>query len=220
MSLAYDAVVFDLDGTLVDSAPALQKISARFFDELGAEALSLEETRAFIGHGSERFVRCALEARGLADPDRFEQRFAQFTALYAAAPGTDNPFYPGVAEALDALAKAGIALGLCTNKPGRPTDNVLKAHALEEHFGVVVTADTLASRKPDPEPLLHAVRALGSTPRRALYVGDSEVDAQTAASAGVDFALFANGYREAPIADLTHRFVLQGMDDLVPLVLR
>lgn len=217
---AYDAVVFDLDGTLVDSAPALQAIAARFLSELGAAPLDIDETRRFIGEGARRFCARALAARGIdAQGEEFEALFARFHAIYAAAPGADNPLFPGFGEALARLGAAGLALGLCTNKPEAPTRNVIDALGLTGTFGAVVSGETLAFRKPDPAPLHHAIATLGAAPSRTLYVGDSEVDAETARAAGVDFALYRHGYRKSSVEALAPDHVLDHADDLVAVVL-
>ena len=191
------AVVFDLDGTLVDSAPAIREIAARLLDELGAAPLTLDETRAFIGSGAAVFTRRALAARGLPDDEAAAAAaHARFEALYAAAPGEANRPFPGAEEALDAMAAAGLPLGLCTNKPLAPTRNVLDALGWADRFGAVIAGDSLPVRKPDPAALRAALDGLGAGD--ALYVGDSETDEATARAAGLPFALHVHGYRRKP----------------------
>ena len=219
MSERYAAVVFDLDGTLFDSAPAMQRIAAAYFRELGVEEPSLEETKSYIGHGARTFLRLALADRGLDDEGAFDARFERFHELYGAAPGEDNRAYAGALDTLEALAAAGIALGLCTNKPHRPTLNVLRAYGLERRFASIVDGETLAERKPDPAPLLHTLDALRADRAAALYVGDSEVDAQTAKAAGIDFALFAHGYRSVTIEELAPNYVIERMSEVVAIAL-
>lgn len=193
------AVVFDLDGTLVDSAPALRAIAARFLDELGAAPLTIEETRAFIGEGAPRFMERALAARGLGgDAGAFDARLARFREIYAEAPGEANAPYPGVGAALEALRAAGLPLGLCTNKPAAPTRNVLAALGWERLFGAVAAGDTLRVKKPDPAPLRHVAATLDVDAERVLFVGDSDVDAATAEACGARFAFHARGYGAGP----------------------
>ena len=212
------AVVFDLDGTLVDSAPAIMGVAGRFLAELGAKPLNLAETKRFVGRGVPRFLEQALAARGIG-MEGFDRHLARFHALYEAAPGEENVPYPGVGEMLEALAGAGVALGLCTNKPAAPTRNVLESLGWGGVFGAVVAGDTLPVKKPDPAPLTHAIAALGADPAAVLYVGDSETDAETAAAAGIPFALYSEGYRKSPVEAMRAAFVFDRHEALVRHVL-
>jgi phosphoglycolate phosphatase len=189
-----DAVVFDLDGTLVDSAHDIHAIANVLMAELGAEPFLLDEARSYVGNGAATFVARCLAARGLPD-SLHADALARFHALYETQEPLGKP-YPGVEALLTALGRRGVALGLCTNKPGRPTAKVLSALGWSDLFRVVVAGDTLPVMKPDPAPLRHALAALGA--RDPLYVGDSEVDAETAKAAATPFALFTEGYRRGP----------------------
>ena len=201
MPSRYDAVIFDLDGTLIDSAEAIMLIAGRFLAEQDAPPISIEETRSFVGNGGDVFARRMLRARGLvAEGAQGDAHVARFLEIYAVAPGEENPAYPGAEAMLDALD--GLALGMCTNKPYQPTLNVLDALGWGTRFASVVAGDTLAVKKPDPEPLLHTIRELGVPPERTLFVGDSEVDTQTAVAAGIDYALHTKGYRNTPAEEL------------------
>ena len=187
-------VVFDLDGTLIDSAPDIQATAATVLREEGAAPLDRALTVSFVGAGAPAFVDRMMAARGL-DPARRDAILARFLALYEGATALTRP-YPGAVEALDLLRGRGHRLGLCTNKPGRPTRRALEAVGLGAAFEAIVAGDTLTARKPDPAPLLACVERLGGGP--AAFVGDGEVDAETAARAGVPFALFTEGYRRSP----------------------
>lgn len=213
------AVIFDLDGTLVDSAPAIQTIGSAFLAEIGAAPLTLAETRSFIGKGAAVFLNRALAARAIAAT--LEQRkamFARFTEIYDAAPGAANRPYLGVDAMLDSLTQAGIALGICTNKPMAPTRAILSALGWTGRFGCVVAGDTLAVRKPDPAPLLHVAKMLGSEAADTLYVGDSETDAETAWAAGMRFVLWAHGYRKTPLDGFDAILTLDKYAELVALL--
>lgn len=195
------AVIFDLDGTLIDSAPAIQKVGTLMLAELGLPALTLEETRSYIGNGARVFVQRALAARGAAaDLDAAHHRFEHF---YEIGDPRDNTPYPDVVATLQTLRARGIRLGLCTNKPGKPTQIVLRGLGWEGFFDAVFTGDSLPQKKPDPAPLLACAAALGAA--RTIYVGDSEVDAETAQRAGLPFLLFSQGYCKQPHAALPHR---------------
>ena len=201
MTRRYDAVIFDLDGTLIDSAEAITLIAGRFLAEQNVPPISIDEARGFVGNGGDVFARRMLRARGLtADGPEGDAHVVRFFELYAAAPGEENPAYPGAEAMLDALA--GLALGMCTNKPYAPTLNVLDALGWRGRFGSVVAGDTLAVKKPDPVPLFHTIRELGVPQERVLFVGDREVDTETALAAGIDYALHTKGYRKTPAEDL------------------
>jgi len=193
-------IIFDLDGTLVDSALAIRDVANALMDELGLVHLDEAETRAYIGHGAENFVEQALAARGALDTKTFKAHAAHFLSLLSAAPGKANRPFAGVDEVLRLLYREGHRLGTCTNKPAAPTKVILRAHGWDGLFSVVIAGDSLPVCKPNPEPLKEAARMLGSMP--VVFVGDSEVDAETATRAGIAFILFSEGYRKTPIEQI------------------
>ena len=193
-------VVFDLDGTLVDSAPDLHVIANDLLTAAGHAPITLDEARSYIGQGVAVFVARMRAARGIADSGQAALQ-AGFMARYEAAVDLTT-VYPGVPQALAALRQAGHRLGLCTNKPLRPTMALLRHFGFAGLFDRVIAGDSLPTRKPDPAPLRAALDMGGAGPD--LYVGDSEIDAETAQRAGVPFLLFTQGYRSAPVSDLPH----------------
>lgn len=208
------AIVFDLDGTLIDSAPDIRAALNLVLEGEGAAPLTLAETIRFIGHGIPALVRQAREFRGLPAA-RQEAMVAAMVRHYDAAPAVLTRPYPGVVAALESLRAAGHVLGLCTNKPLAATRLILAGLGLEHRFAAVVGGDSLPARKPDPAPLHAAFAALGVP---LLYVGDSEVDAATAQAAGVPFALYTLGYRKGPVEGLAHRIAFDRFADLPGLV--
>lgn len=212
------AIVFDLDGTLVDSAAAICANANVLMEECNLDPLDVEEAKGYIGHGSRAFLEQALKARtGAYDPATFEARHARLSEIYAAAPGEANVPYPGVVEMLEALhERPDIVLGLCTNKPAAPTRSVLAAHGWDAMFTSIIAGDTLPERKPDPKPLQTVLSKLGAD--RALYVGDNEIDGATAAAASVPFALFTNGYRKQPIEAIPALAVFSHHRDVIGLL--
>lgn len=196
------ALIFDLDGTLIDSAADIHAASNLVLTEEGLAPLTLAEVRSFIGRGVPHLVACLLTAAG-EDPagPRHARLVARFAEIYEDAVGLTVP-YPGVAAALADLTGQGHRLAVCTNKPLAPARAVLRHLGLERAFAVVHGGDSHAAKKPDPAPLLATLAALGGGP--ALYIGDSEVDAECAARAGLTFALFTEGYRKTPVDELTH----------------
>ncbi|WP_333826699.1 phosphoglycolate phosphatase [Pararhodobacter sp.] len=208
------AIVFDLDGTLIDSAPDLHAALNKVLTEEGATPVSLQQTRGFIGHGIPHLVRAARLECGI-DPAREAAMTASMFRHYMAAPARLSRPYPGAVACLEALQARGHPLGLCTNKAIAPTRMILKALDLERFFSVVIGGDSVAQKKPDPAPLLAAFAPLGPP---LLYVGDSEVDGETALAAGIPFALHTEGYRKAPLHDLPHRFAFSDFAQLAPWV--
>jgi phosphoglycolate phosphatase len=194
------AVIFDLDGTLIDSAPDIHAAVNLTLAEIGAARIDMRQVKSFIGNGVGVLIEKVRAARGLTLPQ--PEVLARFMRHYNANPATLTTLYPNVRATLEQLVAQGTVLGVCTNKPEGPTRDILAAFDLTRLFQVVVGGDTLTARKPDPAPLAHAVAALNRP--TAAYVGDSEVDAETAQRAALPFALFSQGYRKAPISELPH----------------
>lgn len=198
------AIIFDLDGTLIDSAPDIHAAVARTLADEGQPPLPYATIRGFIGNGVPVLIDRVMAARAEpADPARRTELIARFLAHYEAASTDLTTVFPGVPAALQALADAGHPIGLCTNKPAGPARDILAAFGLLPFFAAILGGDSLPEKKPHPEPLRATLRALGAP--AALYVGDSEVDAETAAGAGIPLLLFTMGYRKTPAADLPHR---------------
>ncbi|MFU8881274.1 MAG: phosphoglycolate phosphatase [Rhodobacterales bacterium] len=188
------AIVFDLDGTLIDSAPDIRAAINRTLLDEGHAPLDLAEVISFIGHGLPNLVARAMGVRGI-DAHEHARLTAVTLAHYNAASNDLTQPYPGAIAALEALRAAGHVLGLCTNKPEAPARKVLAQFGMAHLFDVVVGGDSLPTRKPDPAPLRHAFAALDAHGvQAALYIGDSEVDAETAQAAGIPFGFFTQGY--------------------------
>lgn len=210
------AVIFDLDGTLIDSAPDIHAAANRVLRAEGLAEQSFAQVRGFIGRGVPHLIRQLLVASGHGQDDPRHARMTEsFVAGYEEAVGLTLP-YPGVAGALNALRASGHPLGICTNKPEAATRAVLAHLGLDGAFAVIVGGDSLPVRKPDPAPLNHAVSLLGHP--RAIFVGDSEVDAETAAAAALPFLLFTEGYRKAPVEALPQAGRFSDHADLPALV--
>lgn len=207
-------IVFDLDGTLIDSAPDIHGIANRLLAAEGKPAISLAQARDFIGNGASVFVQKMRAANGIPDSEH-DRLLSAFIAAYDDAVHLTVP-YPGVRETLEALRGQGHALGVCTNKPLRPTRAVLAHLGLDCFFDVVLGGDSLPVHKPNPAPLKAAFDALPDG--REIYVGDSEVDAETARRAEVPFLLFSEGYRKTPVDQIPHRQAFSRFDQLTPLI--
>jgi len=217
MAPPYKTLVFDLDGTLIDSAPDLQTVANAVLDPLGVDVITLDEAKSFIGNGVAVFVSRMMDARDMDQDAGMHARLsADFATRYKVAT-EHSRLYPGVLDALRNLAAQGYALGLCTNKPMAPTRTVLKHFGLSQFMQAVVAGDSLATRKPDPAPLLHCFDLLGDKAKR-LHVGDSEVDVKTALNAKVDMALFTQGYRTTPISQLVHAYGFDQFSELAEII--
>jgi len=197
-----NALIFDLDGTLVDSVPDLEAALNETLREVGGPALARAAVRGMVGDGTAALVARALAASGLPDA-MLADRLSRFLALYEAAPAVRSRTYPGVIETLAALRRDGRRLAICTNKPQRATLAVLRGLALDGFFMAVVGGDVLPVRKPDPGHLLGAVTALGATADEAAMIGDNEHDVAAANSAGIPIVLARYGYARVPLATLS-----------------
>ena len=208
-----DAVIFDLDGTLVDSAPDIHRAVNEVLAAYGVAPLSFEAVRGFIGSGVPVLIERVIRACGL--PEALHGDYcALFMDVYEEEPAGLTLPYEGVESAMDALWP--MPLGLCTNKPLGPVRALMAHMAWTERFPVIVAGDSLPVRKPDPAPLLAAVERIGGG--SVVFVGDSEVDAETAARAGVPFVLFTGGYRKTPVAELPHLAAFDHWKDLTGIL--
>ncbi|WP_420348232.1 phosphoglycolate phosphatase [Pelagibius sp.] len=202
---AVEAVIFDLDGTLVDSAPDIHTAAAKLLTERGHASPDLSTVKGFVGNGVAALVERLLDWAGeTQDATARQAATLRFHQIYQASPAALSRPFDSVPQTLQSLAGAGYRLGLCTNKPLAPARAVLAQLGLADPIEAVVGGDSLPVRKPDAEPLLHVARALGASPEAIVYVGDSEVDSATAQAAGIAFALFTEGYRKSPPEQIPH----------------
>ncbi|MFC5510795.1 phosphoglycolate phosphatase [Massilia jejuensis] len=187
------AVLIDLDGTLVDSAPDIVEAVRRLLLDLHAAPLSFDTVRGFIGHGVPTLIRRVLRASALTHIDEV-LALALFQRHYRDTNGRYGDVYPGVRAGLAALQGAGYRLGCVTNKFYEASVALLDIHALAPWFEVVVGGDTLSQMKPAAEPLLHACRALHARLDRCVLVGDSHVDIAAARAAQMPVFIVRYGY--------------------------
>ena len=195
---AIRAVLLDLDGTLLDTAPEIAAAAADMLAELGLEPVEPDRVRLFIGKGIPSLVRRTLEASLGAAPDerRVGSAIEGFFFHYAKRNGSLASPYPGAREGLEALRAMGLPLACVTNKAAQFTRPLLEATGLGRYFDAVVSGDTAARKKPAPDPLLFACGQLGVAPGAALMVGDSTNDALAARAAGCPVLLVPYGYSE------------------------
>jgi N-acetyl-D-muramate 6-phosphate phosphatase len=186
------AILFDLDGTLADTAPDLAAALNAMLREDGRDALAYELIRPWVSWGALRLIRLGY-GETLA-PARLTQLRGRFLACYEAGICRESRLFPGIPEALAALDAAGLPWGIVTNKPGWLTEPLLAALGLGDRAGTVISGDTLPFGKPHPMPLLHAARELGVPAARCVYVGDNVRDIEAGRAAGMYTIAAAWGY--------------------------
>ena len=192
MTFPFPAVLFDLDGTLVDSASDIAEAVNRLLVELGLPRVAQARIQGWIGEGARQLIASALrDAGSRLDADEV---FDRFMVHYEACLLLEPRLYDGVADTLQVLRDRGVRLAVCTNKPSRFVPPLLAAMGIDGYFEAFVGGDSLAWRKPDPRPLLHLATQLGCEPGRCLMVGDSETDFAAARAAGMPVALVSYGY--------------------------
>lgn len=195
----FDAVVFDLDGTLVDTAPDLHAHLNETLAAFGRPELDLAAVRPLIGDGARMLIQRGLETSGgLPAGTDLDALFAGFLERYTADPLRFGAVFEGVIEVLETLAAAGVKLGVCTNKPQAPTDRLLAALDLATYFPVVIGGDHLAVKKPDAAHINTVVERLGAERHRTVMIGDSVTDVRAAEASGVPCILVSFGYTQTP----------------------
>ena len=211
-------VLFDLDGTLVDSVPDLEWCGNRVREELGLPPHPADAARAWVGNGIERFVKRVLTGEMMAEPqaELLERGLERFRQLYAEHVSDRSLPYPGAIEALEGLLQRDLHLGCVTNKAERYTLSLLAALKLDGYFELVVSGDTTPRIKPDPMPLQHAAGHFGLAPGQCLMVGDSSNDVAAARAAGFHIACVPYGYNHGvDIQESRPDLVVENLRDLL-----
>ena len=217
-----EAVLFDLDGTLLDTIADLAEGANRMLAEIGRPLRTLEEIHSFVGKGIPNLVRRCLTENAHASEDEIDVAVGVFRRHYAVVNGHSTRIYPGVPETLAARRAPGGRLAVGPTKAGACTLPLLERMGLSGHFDAVVAGDTLAVKKPDPAVLFHTCSLLGVEPARALMIGDSANDALAARGAGMPVLLVSYGYSEGMPVDTIDcdgllSNALEALDRLQPL---
>ncbi|WGF88867.1 phosphoglycolate phosphatase [Marinivivus vitaminiproducens] len=209
------AVVFDLDGTLVDTAPDLHVVLNRLLHDYARPPIALDEVRSMVGDGARALLERGFAATGgwprQLDPDYATQSFID---LYSEAPCARSVTYPGTESVLNRLAAGGTAMAVCTNKPQRPSVLILDGLGLSRFFPVVVGGDVLPVRKPDPGHLGAVLDRLGAHPSEAVMIGDSINDVRSARALGMACIVLRHGYTTVPHDELGADRLIDGFDEL------
>ncbi len=208
-------IAFDLDGTLVDTAPDLVSTLNVLLGQEGIAPLPLAEARTMIGHGARALIAKGFAASGAPlETAALDALFERFIVHYLDHIADESTPFPGLVPALDALLSAGAILSVCTNKRTDLSFALLKALGLQHYFKSIVGADAASAPKPDPAHLLTAIEAAGGDPARAIMVGDSASDAGAARGAGTPLILVTFGYTETPVQQLGADRVVEQFDDI------
>lgn len=208
-------IVFDLDGTLVNTAPDLQATLNHVLETSGFAPVKPEVSQGFIGSGAKAMLRAGLEHQNIVpDAHTLDGMFDLFLSHYASHIAVQSHPYEGCVDALSRLAAAGAVLAVCTNKKQRLAEILLDTLGLTSRFAAIVGADSVDKRKPDAMHLHETLRRAGRTQARALMIGDSDTDEKAALNTGLPFLFVPFGY--GPIDQSTHsqRSVLNHYDDL------
>jgi phosphoglycolate phosphatase len=210
------ALVFDLDGTLAETAGDLIGALNFVLADEGIEAVPVSAARALLGAGGRALIQRGYARAGLAlSAPKLDELFARFLTHYDAHIADHSRLFPGVEACLDACAAAGWRLAVCTNKLEHSSRLLLSALGVAGRFRFVCGQDTFAIAKPDPRPLVETIRKVGADVRRAIMVGDSVTDIRTARAAGTPVIAVDFGYTDVPVSELGPDRVISHFDDLL-----
>lgn len=208
-----DVVTFDLDGTLADTAPDLAAALNHALTCLGRPTVPVDSVRYLVGHGARALLRKGLAATGEAPEELVEQGFPHFIDFYGENICIGTRPYEGLEAVLDELAARGMALAICTNKLEWLTLRLLEELGWTGRFRSIVGGDTVGVRKPDPAPLREAIARAGGG--RAVFIGDSITDADTARAAGIPLVAVSFGFSDRPVDQLGADVVIDHYRQLV-----
>ena len=212
-------VVFDLDGTLAETAPDIMRVLNVILVREQLPALPLERARELVGAGARALIERGFRVSGKPlDPETLERLFEDFLLIYAQDVASDSFIHDGVMEAMAALEAQGYKLAVCTNKPILHTRLILDHFGITDRFAAVAGRDSFAYHKPDPRHLTLTIEAGGGDPARAVMVGDSRTDIDTARAAGIPSICVPFGYTDVAIESLNPDRVIQHFDELAAAV--
>jgi phosphoglycolate phosphatase len=216
-----EALIFDLDGTLVDTAPDLHAATNHVLGLIGRPAISMGELRAFVGHGAMNLIERGVAATGAAvDAATLKQLHGQFLDYYGENISAHSVVFDGLPQLLDRAQAAGLKLGVCTNKVERLSLKLLTELGMMGRFGALVGGDTLPVMKPDPAPLREAAHRLGVNLERVMMVGDSETDIRTAQNAAVPVLAVSFGYTTHHVSTYNPSHVIDHYDEAWNVIAR
>ena len=209
------AVVFDLDGTLADSAPDIHYSLNAVLNQRGLNSIELSSVTLMIGGGPELLIRRALDELGrAAEAGEIAALTAEFESTYLEHGNVLTNLFPGALDCMTRLEELGIPIGLCSNKPEHICDQLLADLEIRKFFAAIQGSGTGLPKKPHPDPLLAILDRLGAKPAQSLYIGDSSTDVETARAGDVPVALVKHGYTLQPAATLGSDWVVESLADI------
>ena len=215
MSRSAPLIVFDLDGTLAETAGDLVATLNHILIREGLDAVSEAQARSMVGTGARNLIKLGFEKSGATvAADRLEILFKDFLGHYEENIAVHSFLFPGVAQALDRFAAAGFAFAVCTNKASKPSVKLLNELGVAKRFRAICGQDTFAWWKPDPRALLSTIDLAGGDPARSIMVGDSRTDIDTAKAAGVPVVAVDFGYTDTPVSELGPDHIISHFDEL------
>lgn len=209
------AVIFDLDGTLVDTAPDLWRATNHVLRTSGRDEVTIDQVRGCVGHGARALISRGFAATGAPLEDgEMEPLYRRFVDFYAENIAIGSAPFPGLVALLDRCRAEGIAMGICTNKLEALSTKLIAALDLHAYFAAVIGPDTLGIAKPDAAPYREALRRLGAENGRSVMIGDSETDVLTARAAGVPIIAVPFGYTPEPVANFAPDRMVMHYDEM------
>ncbi|MDP6691564.1 MAG: phosphoglycolate phosphatase [Alphaproteobacteria bacterium] len=217
----FDAVLFDLDGTLIETAPDLCGALNYTLAKAGRDEVRLDQVRHMIGDGARTMLRLGLQATGEEPADEEIEKWFHVLLDYYWDHVADESFpFPGALAALESMRAADLKLAVCTNKPVRMSNRLFEKLAIDHFFDAVLGGDSLAVRKPDAGHILGTLDAIGVAPDRAVMIGDSANDLNAARNAGIPVVLVTFGYTTVPVGELDADALIDHFDELLPALSR
>lgn len=214
-------IVFDLDGTLVDTAPDLTAALNHVLVSEGRRSLPQAEVRNLVGHGARALIARGIGLDGPPPPEPELQRMLNlFLDYYGKNIANQSTLFPGVVETLNHFHSQQALLGVCTNKPTGLSRDLFTALDMHRHFAAILGSDSLPVRKPDPLHLLETIRQAGGDPARAVMVGDSATDIDTAKAANIPVVAVSFGYTQTPVHKLGADIVIHDFKALINVLPR
>ena len=216
-----EALIFDLDGTLVDTAPDLIQATNHVLQSIGRRPLSYKEFRGFVGHGAMNLIERGTLATGAAvDADSLKRLHRDFLDYYGANISAHSKVFEGIPALLDEAQSRGLKLGVCTNKVESLSYKLLSELGIAKLFEAIVGGDTLPIMKPDPAPYREVAKRLGVDASRTIMFGDSETDIRTAQNTGVPVIAVSFGYTTHPVETFAPTHIINHFDEAWPIVLK
>jgi phosphoglycolate phosphatase len=219
--MTIEALIFDLDGTLVDTAPDLHAATNHVLGLIDRPAISMAELRAFVGHGAMNLIERGIAATGDAvDKATLKKLHAQFLTYYGENISDHSVVFDGLLDVLDKAQARGLKMGVCTNKVEGLSHKLLTELNMMQRFGSLVGGDTLPIMKPDPAPLVEAAARLGVASKNYMMVGDSETDIRTAQNAGVPILAVSFGYTSQHVSAFNPTHVIDHYNEAWAIIER